>query len=1051
MAEHDLLRSSGAFHAPAAQRSRTLRLPVALAAVLAFAAFALAPQTGHATVSSSVVSGALTITADAADNITLTVVGGNVKINGSDPGTGVATAASITSIAITCTGNFANTINLAAVLNPPFTSSPKCTVNCGAGNDNISAGGGFVDTMYGEDGDDTIYGGAGNDNLYGGPGADTVYGEAGTDKFYCDAGGDTLIGGLGNDTFNIAAPANGVTVTVTEAAAGGTDVILYDAYPLFKSEITDTPAAGTITGTGIGTVNYTIGQVETRTIKPTVSGLGGALAIDMWTGDFAVTDVGGNVKVNGKNPDNGATLTNTILVIGVTSGDHISSSIPNTIDLSAVTAANGWNLTSVPATSVSTTAGADIVYGSEFKDLIAGGDDIDTISGNAGNDTIDGGKAVDTINGGDGDDSILGGVGADVIDGGGGNDTIDGSDGNDTITGGAGNDTVYGSSAADTINMSAGTDTLYGDGGVGTGAVGNDVFNMSPPVSGDTVTIDGQGGAGDNLVYDLQGHTYSDSGSAVTITDGVYGTVNYSNIETKTWLNPPIPQMIKTPYVSDGGTPAGALFSVADLVAGNPGTGKVTISNTGTVDLTVSALQIIGDPPATPPNATTGYFKFEGGSPPSLPATVKPQSEDPTSVLVVPMLFDPGLAVSETKEHLMITSNDQGNPGTTTTVPLRGCSLMVDEIWDAGTDNAYATAANWNPNAAPTQPFMHLKIDDTTSTPAVRTSNLALGLNNPYMMTISGNKLSLTNTSNLQFQNRGELKQSGGELAVSAYVTMGNNADSLCTYTLTGGTVNITGTGELRPGGGGAGALVMSNGTVNAKGLVIGNNAGALGLARISGGTMNLSDRIAVGRASTGTLELSGTANVTALGNMIFGQSIGGSGSFKMTGGHLKAATITTGTLGNGISSWSWTGGTITAGTFALPITIENHGATLAPGGSSGVGTTSFVKTNYTQASALEINVDETGAADQLVIDGGAAVIGGEINIVVLNGGPTSDGQWDVIIATNGGSIDTSGATINLPTTPRAECWSIVTQDSTKLKIGFDANARVEDWLAAKP
>ena len=67
----------------------------AAAAVLAF------PGIANAAVNSTVAAGALTVTSDAADPIAITSAGGNVKINGADPGTGAVASNTITSIAVT--------------------------------------------------------------------------------------------------------------------------------------------------------------------------------------------------------------------------------------------------------------------------------------------------------------------------------------------------------------------------------------------------------------------------------------------------------------------------------------------------------------------------------------------------------------------------------------------------------------------------------------------------------------------------------------------------------------------------------------------------------------------------------------------------------------------------------------------------------------------------------------------------------------------------------------------------------------------------------------
>lgn len=47
----------------------------------------------------------LTVSADGADNVAITISGGNVKINGADPASGVLAASAVGTIDITATGD----------------------------------------------------------------------------------------------------------------------------------------------------------------------------------------------------------------------------------------------------------------------------------------------------------------------------------------------------------------------------------------------------------------------------------------------------------------------------------------------------------------------------------------------------------------------------------------------------------------------------------------------------------------------------------------------------------------------------------------------------------------------------------------------------------------------------------------------------------------------------------------------------------------------------------------------------------------------------------
>jgi len=103
--------------------------------------------------------------------------------------------------------------------------------------DVISAAGGN-DYVYGRAGDDTLDGGAGADNVYGGEGNDTlnggadndiIYGENGADTLDGGAGNDQLTGGAGNDSYLFEHDGGADTVVDTDATAGNTDRLLFDA------------------------------------------------------------------------------------------------------------------------------------------------------------------------------------------------------------------------------------------------------------------------------------------------------------------------------------------------------------------------------------------------------------------------------------------------------------------------------------------------------------------------------------------------------------------------------------------------------------------------------------------------------------------------------------------------------------------------------------------------------------------------------------------------------------------------------------------------------
>src|SRR5919108_340443 len=127
----------------------------AAAALLAF------PGAASAAVTSSVTNGDLVVTSDAGDAIAITSVGGQVKVNGANPGNGPAASATIDSIVVTGDSG-ANNIDLSGVNATDFTTLASVTVDGAGGNDTIN-GSQLADTLRGGDGNDINDGGDGND------------------------------------------------------------------------------------------------------------------------------------------------------------------------------------------------------------------------------------------------------------------------------------------------------------------------------------------------------------------------------------------------------------------------------------------------------------------------------------------------------------------------------------------------------------------------------------------------------------------------------------------------------------------------------------------------------------------------------------------------------------------------------------------------------------------------------------------------------------------------------------------------------------------------
>ena len=115
------------------------------------------------TLTATIAAGTLTVTATAAESITVTSVNGNVAINGNAAFDGLApsTASGAVTKLIVQGGTGANSINLAGVTEAAFTALSEVSIIGGQGSDTIM-GSGLDDTIVWNNGDgsDRIDGGA---------------------------------------------------------------------------------------------------------------------------------------------------------------------------------------------------------------------------------------------------------------------------------------------------------------------------------------------------------------------------------------------------------------------------------------------------------------------------------------------------------------------------------------------------------------------------------------------------------------------------------------------------------------------------------------------------------------------------------------------------------------------------------------------------------------------------------------------------------------------------------------------------------------------------
>jgi Ca2+-binding RTX toxin-like protein len=197
------------------RRNRNGRAGLVAGAVAA--ALLAVPGSASAEVSSAFSNGILTVNSDANDQIAITSVGGDVRVNGGNPGGGAAVDSSdVTSIDVSG-GPGANDINLAGVIAADFTALTSVTVDGRDGNDTIN-GSQLADELEGGDGDDRLIG----DNNPDGT-RDEAIGEAGNDTMVWNPGDgdDVNEGGDGTDTVEVNGGNGGEVFEVKPSAVAG--------------------------------------------------------------------------------------------------------------------------------------------------------------------------------------------------------------------------------------------------------------------------------------------------------------------------------------------------------------------------------------------------------------------------------------------------------------------------------------------------------------------------------------------------------------------------------------------------------------------------------------------------------------------------------------------------------------------------------------------------------------------------------------------------------------------------------------------------------------
>lgn len=293
------------------------------------------------------------------------------------------------------------------------------------------------DAITGSNGNDVIAALAGNDTIRGGGGLDVICGDEGDDAIY---GRGHLLGGSGDDLLD------------------GSQQIDY-LYPGEGDDVVRAGRAGPGDGYNPDEVRYTYAAQGVRVDLP--NGIATGEGTDQL---FEVEDVHGSAHADvliAKGSTRIVTGGGDDWVIGNEHPwqqlDFRSSPGPVKVNLAAGRASGWGNLTIV---------GIDDVTGSDYDDILVGGEGRNEIIGGLGSDVIKGGPGRDFLfeacNCGPGIAGPPPGFDSDgTVHGGPGNDWVFGTDGNNTLRGGPGKDLLMGHMGNDLLEGGSGTDTAH--------------------------------------------------------------------------------------------------------------------------------------------------------------------------------------------------------------------------------------------------------------------------------------------------------------------------------------------------------------------------------------------------------------------------------------------------------------------------------------------------------------------------------------------------------------------------------------------------------------
>jgi Ca2+-binding RTX toxin-like protein len=191
---------------------------------------------------------------------------------------------------------------------------------------------------------------------------------------------------------------------------------------------------------------------------------------------IAVECVGGNVKVNKKDPGGEVVPCSRISEVDVSSGGG-----NDRVNLGAVGSAGGFGQRDLPG-GFGHGTGCGVQLGEGDDHYTGGRSCFNLVIAGRGNDSATGGDLRDQLLGGAGNDQLVSGAGRDVIVANAGNDKLNGGSDDDVLSGNSGDDVLIGGPGDDLLGGGRGMDRLFGGPGADKliGGQGQDRLNGGP-------------------------------------------------------------------------------------------------------------------------------------------------------------------------------------------------------------------------------------------------------------------------------------------------------------------------------------------------------------------------------------------------------------------------------------------------------------------------------------------------------------------------------------------------------------------------------------------